>query len=433
MWAGANNGSFRSAATAVAELAGVVLTEKQVRRLTIDAGAAAVTARDELVRAHFERPLMERLTPPSPAPRPRRVAVLMDGGRYQRRDRFAPRKDHPRFEALREQFLEEGWCAKGDRSPGGRTESHWREERVGLILSLGGGEFQVDPHPEFPVWLVDAPVVRELAKLAARDESDEETEPRHDVADTDDVNTERAESVGETGVERVSVRSARGWPDIAPEVLSREVVASGQDADSFGRLLEYRAWTSGLHAAECGAFVADGLQVNWTIHARHFSHLTGVLDLMHALSYAWRAAAGLSDPAAYRRFARAIWEGRVDAVIEELRGHLERLGPPPEAPPTSDTRQRLAAAVTYYDNHRHLMNYPEYRRLGLPLTSSHVESAVKQISARVKGTEKFWTKPAAEALLQLRADSLSDTRPLDRFWKLHREHQTGANRYRPRT
>jgi hypothetical protein len=58
---------------------------------------------------------------------------------------------------------------------------------------------------------------------------------------------------------------------------------------------------------------------------------------------------------------------------------------------------------------------------------------VKQISARVKGTEKFWTKPAAEALLQLRADSLSDTRPLDRFWKLHREHQTGANRYRPRT
>jgi hypothetical protein len=133
-------------------------------------------------------------------------------------------------------------------------------------------------------------------------------------------------------------------------VLSREVVASGQDADSFGRLLEYRAWTSGLHVAECGAFVADGLQVNWTIHARHFSHLTGVLDLMHALSYAWRAAAGLSDPAAYRRFARAIWEGRVDAVIEELRGHLERLGPPPEAPPpptrASDWPQRSRTTTT---------------------------------------------------------------------------------------
>jgi len=76
------------------------------------------------------------------------------------------------------------------------------------------------------------------------------------------------------------------------------------------------------------------------------------------------------------------------------------------------------------------MNYPEYRRQGLPLTSSHIESAVKQIYTRVKGTDKFWTSTAAQALFQLRADSFSDSRPLDRFWPRHLDQLTGANRYR---
>ena len=42
------------------------------------------------------------------------------------------------------------------------------------------------------------------------------------------------------------------------------------------------------------------------------------------------------------------------------------------------------------------MRYQEYRRQGLPITSSYVESAVKQFNARVKGTEKFWTEQGAE-------------------------------------
>jgi len=76
------------------------------------------------------------------------------------------------------------------------------------------------------------------------------------------------------------------------------------------------------------------------------------------------------------------------------------------------------------------MNYPEYRRQGLPLTSSHIESTIKQIAARIKGSEKFWRRPMAEAILQLRADTLSDSRPLDAFWRRHQARQTGANTYR---
>ena len=62
------------------------------------------------------------------------------------------------------------------------------------------------------------------------------------------------------------------------------------------------------------------------------------------------------------------------------------------------------------------MDYPRYRKLGLPITSSLMESTVKQLNRRIKGTEKFWTDPRAEAMLQLKADTLSDSDPLKTFW-----------------
>ena len=44
-----------------------------------------------------------------------------------------------------------------------------------------------------------------------------------------------------------------------------------------------------------------------------------------------------------------------------------------------------------------------------------MESLVKQINLRVKGTEMFWDDPdGAEAILRLRAASLSDDGRLDR-------------------
>ena len=55
------------------------------------------------------------------------------------------------------------------------------------------------------------------------------------------------------------------------------------------------------------------------------------------------------------------------------------------------------------------MHYPAYRQQGLPITSSHIESTVKLINRRIKGSEKFWLRPESECVLQLRADHLSDS------------------------
>jgi hypothetical protein len=47
-----------------------------------------------------------------------------------------------------------------------------------------------------------------------------------------------------------------------------------------------------------------------------------------------------------------------------------------------------------------------------------------------KRREKFWTDEGAEAILQLRADYLSDDEPLEGFWQRRQEAVTGQRRYR---
>ena len=116
-------------------------------------------------------------------------------------------------------------------------------------------------------------------------------------------------------------------------------------------------------------------------------------------------------------------------MIAELAARAVELGPlSPEAADT-DPRKTVADTLTYLTNQQSRMNYPAYRLMGLPITSSHIESTVKQISRRVKGSEKFWTESGGEALLQLRADQLCDTAPLDNFWLRRTRQATGTRKY----
>lgn len=400
VWAGANMGSYQQAGDALRILSDITLAPKQVQRMTSQIGSDAVALRQEQVARHAKRPLMKRTTAKSGSNSQELAVVMMDGGRFQRRDHFQDRQDT---------------TPKSSQQVPAETASkttHWREDKVGIVLSMASEVHACDPAPEFPEWLATADVVAEIAKLAGRDAGEPETTDHDSLF----LNKEDHES--------------NDWRDLAPKVLSREVIASSNSSDAFGSHLEWKAWELGIQAATRQAFVADGLAVNWTIHKQHFSQMTGILDLMHALSYAWRAAAVLADPHAYHRFATWIWQGQVQRVIAELRVHQQLIGLPEQNTPASDPRARIQSAITYYTNHAHLMNYPKYRQAGLPLTSSLMESTIKQMNARVKGTEKFWNKESGEAVLQLRADSLSHSQPLDKFWHHWRTQQTGANTYR---
>lgn len=356
------------------------LSVKQVRRMTNLIGEARLKERDESVEQLEAMPLPMRRAGSQAAAPPRLAVISMDGGRYQRRDNF-------RGEALRE-----------------AGSKHWRETKVGCLLSMDSQVEASDPTPRFPAWLATSAAVAELAKIAEK------------VALSPSTEEPAASSPEELFYE-------------PPTLLAREVVAGSSDAERFGWELETRAWRLGFPASPRQAFVADGQSVNWTIARRHFPRAVPILDLMHALSYAWSAAAAVDEGVSYRTWAEWIWQGNVSKVIAELAAHRERLGPPPSTADAADPRHRVDRAWTYYTNHQSLMNYPEYRRQGLPLTSSHIESTIKQINRRVKGTEKFWRRESGEAVLQLRADSLSASQPLTPFWRRWQTQQNGSNRY----
>ncbi len=383
VWAGTHHPSFSAATEALKILAETSLSESQVRRITTLIGEDRVAERREQVTAFTNKTLMERTTA-KPGVAPPEVGVLMlDNGTHQRRDHFG--------------------------EPGKKT--HWKQETGGLVLSMTSEIHEHDPCPEFPDWLFDSDVVAEIASLAHRRETPENS---HDSTFEDES---PLDSQGQAGFE---------W---TPEVVSREVIASTEGTD-VARHLEWVAWEHGVTSAPRQAFVADGASSIWAIHKKYFSQMTPIVDLMHALSYAYRAAAVLDEEGLYRRWARAIWQGRVREVLAELATHQQRLGLPPQDASAEDPRQRIHRAATYYTNHQSRMNYPEYRRLGLPVTSSLMESTIKQLSRRIKGTEKFWNKSTTEAILQLGADFLSDSQPLKQFWNRWQQKIIGMNRYR---
>ncbi len=382
VWAGSNLGSYVMAEEAMRELAGVSVSLRRIRRVVGQVGNQRVAEREAAVKRFKEMDLPKQQIGSTAIDPPQIAVTAMDGGRYQRRDHFGE-KDRP------------------------AREKHWREDKVGCLLSMSGEMHQRDPMPELPEWLATSSAVAELAKMAEKQGVSDVSEPIENQA--------------------TKTPDEASYP--SPKLVSREVVARGAEAESFGWQLAARAWQRGFPSAQRQVFVADGAHANWTIQRKHFSHATPILDLMHALSYAFSAALAMPEKDVYRRWADWIWRGDVDRVITALRERQLQIGKPPaEASPT-DPRERVDRALTYYEYHRLRMNYPEYRRLGLPLTSSHVESTIKQINRRVKGTEKFWSRSTSEAVLQLRADYLSDSAPLTSFWLRHRAGQTGVNAY----
>src|SRR5262245_18882254 len=96
----------------------------------------------------------------------------------------------------------------------------------------------------------------------------------------------------------------------------------------------------------------------------------------------------------YQEWIEQVWKGRVEEVIESMRKRAAEL------PEQSAEREAVLKSLVYLQNQKGRMEYAQYRKEGLPIMSSIIESTVKQIGRLVKGSEKFWTEEGAEAFLQ---------------------------------
>jgi len=381
----------------ILKLAEQQVTATRIRRQVNDVGEARLAERERAVAQLKAIDLPIRRTGCEHQPAPEVAVVMMDGGRYQRRDHFAARGETK---------------TKAQGSSGAEPKTHWRETKVGCLLSMTSEVHAQDPCPEIPEEFVHASAVQEIAKMAAN---------------TGDIAASSAALPGNDKAGPSVPEEVRSYP--APQLESRDVVASSQGSDEFAWQLEARARALNFPAAKRQAFVADGARANWRIQREHFPQAVPVADLIHALSYAWSASKMDEGKTTYQKWAQLIWQGDVAEVIEHLQTLQEVHGKASEETP-NDVRHHVDRALTYFRNNASHMDYPTYRQQGLPITSAHIESTVKLINRRIKGSEKFWDRASSEAVLQLRADYLSDSNPMAGFWRRYHANQTGSNAYR---
>jgi hypothetical protein len=266
--------------------------------------------------------------------------------------------------------------SKGVRGLKGRPAAgHWREDKVALLLTMKSDVAAVDPWPDIPAGFLDVVRIPKLARQLKKNVRASEDA----VADSDEP--------------EAAAEVLRAQAYAPPEVHTRQVVASRCCWPTFAPLVAAAAWALALQGAARRAFVGDGAANNWTLQRRFFGSFVPILDFIHALSYVFAAArAGRTFAegwACSREWIGWVWQGKVSLVIAALAQRQAERGLPEQDETETSPRPVVPKTWTYLENHQDKMPYDAYRKDGLPITSSLMESAVKQINQRVKGSEKF--------------------------------------------
>lgn len=361
--------SLKRAAIVMQRVVGLKVSTNTIERVALEAGNDLAAAEQE----QWQGVLSGEVRVPSVA------IVAFDGGRIRTRQM--------------------------DCGPGVHLESKgWNETKNAIFVSATSARSTVDPQPAPPECFRDPAHVAKLTEQAQC----KETRGADDSLPDDDEPPAEEETLA-------------GKMAHKPRRLLRTVISSMKNSTEFGQQMQREATRRRFGEADRKAFVADGLTCNWSIHKAHFKDYVPILDFTHAVSYLFAASVaclGKTEAAweTYLDWMTAAWQGRIAEVIEQLQSHQQRLGRPTEDAGEDDPREQLRKIIGYLQNNQSRMHYDRYRREGLPTTSAWMESAVKEMNYRIKGTEMFWNNPAgAEAILQIRSAALSDDDRLTRF------------------
>lgn len=408
VYAGGINKSHGVASKSLAELAEWKLNPTRVSELTQQAGREMQQAQAARVEAFHqreaERPLTSTREPSEKAPpnAPQAVVAEMDGGRILTRDEQCPR---------------------------GVIHPHWREFQAGCLVRLQSEASEEDPRPDVPELFLNRPLVQKLVSQLHR---------QRGVSQEGKTDQEDQESIGELLAEEKLVENAANSAEDAsashgkkekskntPVRLMRTCVATLQGADACGRILAAEAAERGFEKALRKGFVGDGQRCNWSVWERYFKPqgYIPIADFVHLLSYVYALAMAVGRTAdeawnLHVQWITALWSGQATEVLAAWRALAIQFDiPPDQALPDNDPRRPIQRGLTYLTNNAERVDYPRYRRLGLPVTSTLMESLVKEFNLRVKGTEKFWNDPqGAEAILVVRAALLSEDDRFDEFF-----------------
>ena len=164
--------------------------------------------------------------------------------------------------------------------------------------------------------------------------------------------------------------------------------------------------------------IADGAKANWSFLEQHTSRQ--LLDFFHVTEYlanvSYAAYPGKTD-----KPKRTIWldehcrqlKHEQDAA-EILINEMEKLTQKNSLSKT--IKENLQAALTYFKNHRQMMDYATHIEKNLPIGSGVTEAACKTlVKQRLCGSGMRWKDKGAKVILSLRALVQSKGR-WQQFW-----------------
>jgi hypothetical protein len=383
LWANAESKSGGKAQKQLHKLAEIDVSVPLIEDYTNEIGGELHALLQQQATLHAEGQLQpEHAEPPGVA------VVSVDGGRILTR-------------------------AEGRR---GVHEQAWKETKNACLETMTSATFCEDPHPQLPACFQQQAYVEKLVREMHAATTSEAAKNAANSVENGPCETD-APTAAETPAAASAPASEERWQ---PRRLVRSCVSSLCTSDEFGPLVAGEAQRRGFYQAGRRAFLGDGQAWNWTLHERHFADFVPITDFVHPLGYLYEAAHALAPTDAWavcQRAAEAVWQGRVGEVIAALRAwQTQRPIASDETLAPQDPRAVVARTLTYLVHNEPRMNYPAYRQAGLPVSSSMIESLIKEINFRVKGTEKFWNRPSgAEAILQVRAAALDDDDRLSRY------------------
>ena len=166
--------------------------------------------------------------------------------------------------------------------------------------------------------------------------------------------------------------------------------------------------------------VADGADVNWRFLKPYISG--EILDFYHASGYikdAAKAAHPRSEAKNQQWFVAQRHElkhtkGAAKNILEKMKEFTSNKM-------SKSKRDKLNAAITYFTNHVHQMDYVQYLKDKLPIGSGVTEAACKTlIKQRLCHSGMKWTERGAGVVLSLRALVLTKGRWAQFWGKLNR-------------
>jgi hypothetical protein len=228
----------------------------------------------------------------------------------------------------------------------------------------------------------------------------------------------------------VMVRYLDGWHEVKLGLVAGQVegklvmpsyVAARASAEQFGpRLLaeaarrgalEVIGWEGGVTGRGLAVLptvvvLGDGAAWIWNLAAEHFGERIEIVDYYHATEHIWalaKALYGEGTTKAKRWGERQCWRLLAQGAGPVLRalGAIKRNSP--------EVAPLLRREHAYFRSNAARMDYPTFRKQGLPIGSGAVESEAKRlVQQRMKRPGARWSDGGAQTVLNVRSRLLSN-------------------------